>query len=148
MFTFHHGHQHRVVPRERVIVAADAMHELHRPSARAAWHQSIVIVDARVVVHHHVISIRARAIIAESASASCRAKPKLKILLRKECFFTNYRTIGRRTHHQHNNKLGKAVSSTSAPASNHSGHGAPGHHDQGSPSQPAGPADDGHDHQH
>ena len=71
----HHGHRHRVVPRERVIVAADAMHELHRPS-RAAWHQSIVIVDARVVVHHHVISIRARAIIAESASASCRAEPK------------------------------------------------------------------------
>ena len=72
----HHGHRHRVVPRERVIVAADAMHELHRPASRAAWHQSIVIVDARVVVHHHVISIRARAIIAESASASCRAEPK------------------------------------------------------------------------
>ena len=76
LFRNHHGHRHRVVPRERVIVAADAMHELHRPSRASAWHQSIVIVDARVVVHHHVISIRARAIIAESASASCRAEPK------------------------------------------------------------------------
>ena len=37
LFRNHHGHRHRVVPRERVIVAADAMHELHRPS-RAAWH--------------------------------------------------------------------------------------------------------------